>query len=585
MNQYHTFAKATSAPAEDFTIKQEPAPPAALVQAPAPAPGDFLGLPADQQLALQQLLDNLITYQNQFGVDMTDTAQAPVNNGSNAMTDMETLSGTVQPSMVFHSPVVTAPSVPSTSSATSSSVSPVNLKQSPAPSEDELIALDPLSPPVRKNRQASTGSMSEDLDAKIDSLVPLPTIFSAGRGKGGKKGGGLSSVVRGDDEEVDDDDSWRPSPEEYKKLSSKEKRQLRNKLSARAFRTRRKDYIGTLEAHIKDRDTVIDAIRSELVSSRVENQDLRRELEALKKSTMSILHPESASSSSASRAPAPLGMPESGPSRPRANATQPQPKFNTRKDLASTSLDTTKAFWGGNPDFFNSANSGSTICHTMLTPDFVLPKTEETTPLKSIHDLPRINLNPRLNETPEPLKRVSPARSPLPPALAKDDLNGTFAEWSESNHFNLRTMDSYRMQIWSRLAREAAAEKTSIPVDIRPKFYTESSSTAAAALAAHATNHVTSKLASSFWSAFTRPGSSKSLDTDKLAAVVTGRSKLAVVPSKDTDHTDDLVASLSGLKLQTGLNGSEGVGLRTRENPLTMISNFVFKLSNPMTGA
>ena len=36
------------------------------------------------------------------------------------------------------------------------------------------------------------------------------------------------------------DEDWRPSPEEYKKMSSKEKRQLRNKISARNFRVRRK---------------------------------------------------------------------------------------------------------------------------------------------------------------------------------------------------------------------------------------------------------------------------------------------------------------------------------------------------------
>lgn len=35
-------------------------------------------------------------------------------------------------------------------------------------------------------------------------------------------------------------EDWRPSPEEYKKMSSKEKRQLRNKISARNFRVRRK---------------------------------------------------------------------------------------------------------------------------------------------------------------------------------------------------------------------------------------------------------------------------------------------------------------------------------------------------------
>jgi hypothetical protein len=134
----------------------------------------------------------------------------------------------------------------------------------------------PLAGSSRSERQASTfSSLGDDLEYKLDQLMPLPAIFGSGKGKGGKKGGGMSSVVRGSDEELDDDDSWRPSPEEYKKLSSKEKRQLRNKLSARAFRTRRKDYIGTLEGHIKDRDHVIDAIKSELTTSRTENMDLR----------------------------------------------------------------------------------------------------------------------------------------------------------------------------------------------------------------------------------------------------------------------------------------------------------------------
>jgi len=58
-------------------------------------------------------------------------------------------------------------------------------------------------------------------------------------------------------------------------MSSKEKRQLRNKLSARAFRNRRKTYINELEDHIKDRDRLIDAIRNELKNFRSENDELR----------------------------------------------------------------------------------------------------------------------------------------------------------------------------------------------------------------------------------------------------------------------------------------------------------------------
>lgn len=48
-------------------------------------------------------------------------------------------------------------------------------------------------------------------------------------------------------EEDKDSDDWRPSPEEYKKMSSKEKRQLRNKISARNFRVRRKGLFLTIQ--------------------------------------------------------------------------------------------------------------------------------------------------------------------------------------------------------------------------------------------------------------------------------------------------------------------------------------------------
>lgn len=54
---------------------------------------------------------------------------------------------------------------------------------------------------------------------------------------------------RKDEEEMDEDERLLAS-EEGKKLSSKERRQLRNKVSARAFRSRRKEYIGQLEGEI-----------------------------------------------------------------------------------------------------------------------------------------------------------------------------------------------------------------------------------------------------------------------------------------------------------------------------------------------
>ncbi|KAI0162549.1 bZIP transcription factor [Pestalotiopsis sp. NC0098] len=72
--------------------------------------------------------------------------------------------------------------------------------------------------------------------------------------------------IRKDEEDMDDDERLLNS-EEGKKLSSKERRQLRNKVSARAFRSRRKEYITQLEAEIATKVT--------------ENGDLRAQNRAL----------------------------------------------------------------------------------------------------------------------------------------------------------------------------------------------------------------------------------------------------------------------------------------------------------------
>jgi hypothetical protein len=71
-----------------------------------------------------------------------------------------------------------------------------------------------------------------------DSLSPPP-------------GSVLPHVIRAKKDEDDmDEDERLLNSEEGKKLSSKERRQLRNKVSARAFRSRRKDYISQLEGEL-----------------------------------------------------------------------------------------------------------------------------------------------------------------------------------------------------------------------------------------------------------------------------------------------------------------------------------------------
>lgn len=66
--------------------------------------------------------------------------------------------------------------------------------------------------------------------------------------------------ARKDEADMDEDERLLAS-EEGKKLSSKERRQLRNKVSARAFRSRRKEYIGQLESEVAARTNEANEVR------------------------------------------------------------------------------------------------------------------------------------------------------------------------------------------------------------------------------------------------------------------------------------------------------------------------------------
>ncbi|KIY62708.1 hypothetical protein CYLTODRAFT_494451 [Cylindrobasidium torrendii FP15055 ss-10] len=191
-----------------------------------------------------------------------------------------------------------------------------------------------------------------------------------------------------DEEDEDDDDgeipaSWRPAPEVYAKMSSKEKRQLRNKISARNFRLRRKEYISTLELDIAERDRLLGAIRSELGSTQSENQALRREIEALK------------------------------------NALVGSSSSPMIKEEQTAMFD-----WA-------SITAPSAAVHTILMPEW---NTERV----AAKHAPE-NMNPALN-------------TPPPPQDAKVSMNG-FEGFAEGNAFTLKNLDSYRMQLWTKMAQ------------------------------------------------------------------------------------------------------------------------------------
>lgn len=86
-----------------------------------------------------------------------------------------------------------------------------------------------------------TPSLPEPSTTK--TLPKPPTILKASSAS--KKGKDkVKEIEEDDDDDVPQD--WRPSPEVFAKMTSKEKRQLRNKISARNFRVRRKGSLVTL---------------------------------------------------------------------------------------------------------------------------------------------------------------------------------------------------------------------------------------------------------------------------------------------------------------------------------------------------
>ncbi|KAG5952982.1 BZIP-type transcription factor mbz1 [Claviceps sorghi] len=107
--------------------------------------------------------------------------------------------------------------------------------------------------PQRQNAPKTRGKGPQPTDPiveqKITQLLNSMRAKSAGTGFEAQSVSNNITRAKKDDEDMDEDERLLAS-EEGKKLSSKERRQLRNKVSARAFRSRRKEYITQLEAEI-----------------------------------------------------------------------------------------------------------------------------------------------------------------------------------------------------------------------------------------------------------------------------------------------------------------------------------------------
>jgi hypothetical protein len=115
---------------------------------------------------------------------------------------------------------------------------------------------------LNQMRQNSAASVADDASSPSGNLLPH------------------IARMKKDEEEMDEDERLLNS-EEGKKLSSKERRQLRNKVSARAFRSRRKEYISQLEGEVALKAQDSNNLRQENAALMQENDRYRNLIELL----------------------------------------------------------------------------------------------------------------------------------------------------------------------------------------------------------------------------------------------------------------------------------------------------------------
>ena len=270
-----------------------------------------------------------------------------------------------------------------------------------------------------------------------------------------------------------------------------------------------------------------------------------------------------------------------------SSSSSPISTFNPRKDLpASTSAllnqMSPRSMWG-------EGAGGYTSVHTTFMPDLALPSTLQL-------NIPRQNLNPHLNIPAEPV-----TKAPHPFKSDGNNLGDSFDAWSSETPFSYRSLEAYRMQLWSRMARDASLAKQGVPLDMRPKFLKEPTEHKAAvvdaAVVAQASSPdqiatapvlsnvissaISTRLFSAFLSAFQSP-TGRGLDGDRVAAVFTGKAGLKVVNNgptspplpaagttpassrSDTDADAALAASFAHLKVAT-----ESLGIKSPDSSST----------------
>ncbi|KAI0646656.1 hypothetical protein C8Q79DRAFT_1000915 [Trametes meyenii] len=383
--------------------------------------------------------------------------------------------------------------------------------QSPVSIDPQLVSTPAASKAASEFDEEEEGDDDEFIRDQLQNIPEdslIAPVKVGGKGKSNRKGtvrdGGIVKRTAGAEKKENakpsgvisttsvEPDDWRPTPEEYKKMSSKEKRQLRNKISARNFRVRRKEYITTLEGDIAERDRLIDAIRTELGSTKNENVALRQEIAQLKKA---LLDGRGRADTPVLPPPAPLPTVPAAALASSASASSPSPPPtlprsplltpNTQKDLPTSPRMGARAFWGGAHTGMGGFGNFTPV-HTTLVPDLSSVLSGKPVAGRKSPVLQE-NINPTLNGSPASLAALLSGRNEDKAREQSQQLPmGGFDAFADMNQFTLKSMDAYRMHLWGKMAQQQAAQRqtqqqpgqspSGLASNLRPHYFAKSPS-------------------------------------------------------------------------------------------------------------
>ncbi|KAF8211757.1 hypothetical protein K438DRAFT_1807846 [Mycena galopus ATCC 62051] len=409
---------------------------------------------------------------------------------------------------------------------------------------------------IKKSSASSAATAAKENTSAANSFMPSTTFKPRNKSA--------------DDDDGDDDDlpaDWRPPPEVFQKMTSKEKRQLRNKISARNFRVRRKEYISTLEDNIAERDRLLSAIRSELGSTQSENLALRQEIATLKRTLLDNRGP-----APVLPPPAPLSSSVGSPSASSSTSSpslggkdsETLPAAHTLKDIAgSSSSAATSRFWGGSHAL---GMGGYTSVHTARIPELLGASPWAASPFASAEPSPpaqQENLNPALNGS---TKVTEVLRSGLGLGAGTGPTGAQADAFGDANPFTVRSLDAYRMHLWGRMAAQYKHNKehgTTPPSNAAASPFSNGSSNA---------NNSSAFAPSPFFNASAKAHSPPHSPPFPLSGLAGGlRPKYFASPTlpyaypNNNNSTSSLAASLAGLSLSPKGSALQSQHQRQRE--------------------